>query len=116
MAKQKGKPKAKGIPAEVQEQAEEVVAKFNKEILKNGEIEYTARFKGNYLHLDRRDFGSKPDPICRLKYTGDFDDWDFAIYKYSDGAYDPDEWFPGDDEVDGTIEGAMRVGLKAYPA
>jgi hypothetical protein len=21
------------------------------------------------------------------------DNWDFAIYKYSDGRYDPEEWF-----------------------
>ncbi len=42
--------------------------------------------------------------------------WEFAIYKYSDGRYDPDEWFfPGSGEVDGTIEGAMQAGLQAYP-
>jgi hypothetical protein len=42
--------------------------------------------------------------------------WDFAIYKYSDEAYDSDEWFfTGAEEVDGTIVGAMRAGLKAYP-
>ena len=43
--------------------------------------------------------------------------WEFAIYKYSDERYDPEEWiFPGAEEVDGTIEGAMRAGLKAYPS
>jgi hypothetical protein len=43
--------------------------------------------------------------------------WDFAIYKFSDGRrYDPDErFFLGAEEVDGTIKGAMRAGLKAYP-
>jgi hypothetical protein len=42
--------------------------------------------------------------------------WDFATYTYSAGCYDPDRWFfPGAEEVDGTIEGAMRAGLKAYP-
>jgi hypothetical protein len=41
--------------------------------------------------------------------------WEFAIFKYSDERYDPDEWmFPGGEELDGTIEGAMRAGLKAY--
>jgi len=41
---------------------------------------------------------------------------DFALYKYNDERYDPDEWFfPGAEDVDGTIEGAMRAGLKAYP-
>ena len=44
-------------------------------------------------------------------------DWEFAIFKYSDGNYDADEWmFPGSEHVDGTIEGAMRAGLEAYPS
>ena len=55
-------------------------------------------------------------PICRLTYTGDMQQWEFAIYKYSDERYDPEEgFFTGAEEVDGTIEGAMCVGLKAYP-
>ena len=37
--------------------------------------------------------------------------WEFAIYKYSDEAYDPGEWFfTVAKEVDGTIEGARRAG------
>jgi hypothetical protein len=55
-------------------------------------------------------------PICRLKYTGDMHDWEFAIYKYSSGRYNPEEWlFPGSGFVDGTIEGAMKAGMEAYP-
>jgi hypothetical protein len=43
------------------------------------------------------------------------DNWDFAIYKYSDDCYDPEEWyFPGAEEVDGTVTGAMKAGMKAY--
>lgn len=114
--KKKGKPQQKKqIPAEVREKAEEVIARFNRENFPDGNVKYMARFQGNYLFLDRSDYGSD-GKICRLKYTGDFENWDFAIYKYSDGDYDPDEWlFPGDEEVDGSIEGAMRAGLKAYP-
>ncbi len=30
--------------------------------------------------------------------------------------YDPDEWmFPGSGYLDGTVEGAMKAGLEAYP-
>jgi hypothetical protein len=58
----------------------------------------------------------KLGPICRLKYTGDINNWSFAIFKYSDERYDSDEWFfPGSGHVDGTIEGAMKAGLEAYP-
>jgi hypothetical protein len=44
------------------------------------------------------------------------DKWEFAIFKWSSEKYAPNEWmFPGSEFVDGTIEGAMRAGLEAYP-
>lgn len=77
---------------------------------------YIARFQGVYLYLDRIGEGGQPSEICRLKWTGDINDWEFAIYRHSRNFYDPDEWlFPGSGEVDGTVEGAMRAGLQAYP-
>lgn len=40
----------------------------------------------------------------------------FAIYKYSDERYDPEEWrFPGAGHLDGTVEGALRACMEAYP-
>ena len=43
-------------------------------------------------------------------------DFGHTLFKYSDERYDPDEWmFPGSEQVDGTIEGAMRAGMGAYP-
>jgi hypothetical protein len=42
--------------------------------------------------------------------------WEFAIFKWSSERYDPDEWmFPGNQYLNGTIEGAMKAGLEAYP-
>ena len=115
MPKNKTKSKGKGIPAEVQTQVEESVADFNKRYFGGAEIRYFARIQGQYVYLDRDDYGSK-GPICRLKYTGDFEKWDFAIFKFSSETYDPSEdFFPGSEEVDGTLEGAMIAGLKAYP-
>ena len=68
------------------------------------------------MYLDRYDYG-RVGPICRLRYTGSMDDWEFAIFKYSDKCYDTDEWmFPGSGHVNGTVEGAMRAGLEAYPS
>jgi hypothetical protein len=107
---------AKAIPADVRQRAEEAVERFNQEVLGGGGVRYVPRFKGQYLYLDRQTSGSA-GPICRLKYTGAFDRWEFAIYKYSSGSYDAHEWFfPGSEQVDGTIEGALRAGLAAYPA
>lgn len=105
----------KTIPKEVKAQVEQIVQTFNKEVIKDPNYFYTTRYRGRYLYLTRT-MHFTPSPVCRLKYTGKMDDWEFAIYKYSNERYDPDEWFfPGSDKVDGTIEGAMRAGLEAYP-
>ena len=120
-------PRQPVIPLEIQAEVQKIVEDFNhkkfKKVAPNlsrilggpTSYGYTARFKGKFLYLDRIELG-KPSPICRLTWTGAMDDWDFAIYKYSDDRYDPEEWFfPGSGEVDGTITGAMEAGLAAYP-
>ena len=99
---------------EIKNEVEKIVNDFNKKNIKNKSYYYLTRYKGEYLYLDRVEYGGSP--ICRLKYNGTIDNWGFAIYKYSEDGYDSEEWFfPGADEVDGTIEGAMRAGLEAYP-
>jgi hypothetical protein len=105
---------ANTIPVEAREEALRVIARFNQEMLAESECRYIPRFKGKYLYVDREDFGSV-GPICRLEYNRRKRLWEFAIYKYSDDCYDPEEWFfPGSDLVDGTIEGALKAGMKAY--
>ncbi len=109
------------IPPEVQAEVQKQIDEFNRENFNDdgfreaGIVGYSARFKGKYLYLDRAEYG-KPSPICRLTWNGALDDWDFAIYKYSDNCYDPEEWFfPGGEYVDGTVTGAMKAGMEAYP-
>ncbi len=103
------------IPDAIKTQVEERITAFNREVLQDPHVSYQPRYRGAFLYLDRCDDG-QVDPICRLRYTGTLDDWEFAIFKYSDERYDPDEWvFPGSEQVDGTIEGAMRAGMAAYP-
>ena len=106
---------AKAIPADVRQRAEEAVERFNREVLGGGRVRYVPRFKGAFLYLDRETPGSS-GPICRLKYAGSFERWEFAIFKYSSETYDSDEWmFPGSEFVNGTIEGALKAGMEAYP-
>ena len=106
----------KKIPAEVKQQVEAIVDRVNQQTIKDPDYFYFPRYRGVYLYLNRQGMWGQPIQICRLKYTRDMNDWEFAIYKYSSERYDPDEWFfPGADEVDGTIEGAMKAGLEAYP-
>ncbi len=105
---------AKSIPKEVREQINAIVDRFNRDELADSERSYIARFRGKYLYLDRKEYDNV-GPICRLEYTGDTNKWRFAIYKYSSERYDPDEYFfPGEECVDGTVEGAMKAGMRAY--
>ena len=91
------------------------MARFHASEIRNPNCCYVPRYRGRFLYLDREDYGHR-HPICRLEYTGNMKDWSFAIYKYSDERYDDDEWFfPGSGHVNGTIEGAMKAGLEAYP-
>jgi hypothetical protein len=108
------------ISAKIKAEVQKLIDEFNQENFNDddfkefGIIGYTARFKGKYLYLDRDDMGD-PSPICRLEWNGEMDNWDFAIYKYSDNCYDPEEWAsPGTELVDGTVTGAMKAGMEAY--
>ncbi len=108
--------KIKGIPADAKQKAEDIIEEFNQKKFRKSDCFYRARFKGKYLYLDRSDYGNL-GPICRLTYTGSMDRWEFAIFKWSSEKYDPEEWFfPGSQHVDGSIKGAMKAGLDAYPA
>ena len=105
----------KSIPEEIKVQIDKMVDDFNKQIIKTKQYSYKTRYKGEYLYLDRIEYGNA-NPICRLRYNGKMNDWGFAIYKYSDNGYNSDEWFfPGSEHINGTIEGAMKAGLEAYP-
>jgi hypothetical protein len=103
------------VPVEVRDEILRIIAQFNEEVLAGSERRYVPRFKGKYLYLDREDFGTV-GRICRLEYIRRKRLWEIAIYKYSTDRYDPEEWFfPGSELVDGTIEGALKAGMQAYP-
>ena len=103
------------IPVEAREEALRSIARFNQEMLPESKCRYIPRFKGKYLYLDREDCGDV-GRICRLEYIRRKRLWEIAIYKYSTDRYDPEEWFfPGSEFVDGTIEGALKAGMQAYP-
>ena len=105
----------KSIPDHVKSEVIKIIDRFNREELNDSYCMYTPRSRGSYLYLDRDDGSHPPSPICRLRYTGDMNKWEFAIFKYSSMRYDPDEcMFPGVECVNGKVEGALRAGMKAY--
>ena len=74
------------IPDEVKEQIRERVDRFNREAIQDAGVVYFPRFRGSYLYLDRKEWDIVSH-ICRLTYTGDIDDWEFAIFKYTRRQY-----------------------------
>jgi len=105
------------IPEEVQLQVAKIVADFNKAKLGKKGCKYVAQYKGNYLYLLQDEGIGKLAPTVRLKFRGKIDNWEFAIFKWSSESYTDDTFgMPGYEFVDGTVEGAMKAGLKLYPA
>ncbi len=105
----------KAIPDEVRAEVEARVARFNREVVKDPHRQFSVRFRGKNAYLYREEYGNI-GPRARLTYTGDMEQWEFAIFRYSREFYDPDEWmFSGAGHVDGTIEGALRAAMEAYP-
>ncbi len=103
------------IPEEIKKQVEEMVAAFNQKVIKNPNYFFAPWYRGRYLYLDRLENG-RLEARCRLSWTGSMTQWEFAIFKYGDERYDSDDWFfPGSEHVDGTLEGALKAGLAAYP-
>jgi len=105
------------IPEEIKQEMNKIIDEFNKKIFSDrmDRVAYFAEYKGKYLLLNRKEYGNI-SPVARLTYTGNSKKWDFAIFKWSIEQYDPEEdYFPGVKYVDGTVEGAMRAGMEAYP-
>lgn len=103
------------ISHEIREQMDSRIEAFNKKLRLQSKCYYISRYKGKFMYLDRFEYGMQK-PVCRLKFNGKVDSWEFAIFKWSDEAYDSEEmFFPGEECVDGTVEGAMKAGVLAYP-
>ena len=107
--KNKEKKLKKKISDEIKNLIFKEVEKFNQNELSKLDS-FKAEIKGKFIYLKLNN-----EPRCRLKYSGSLNNLEFAIYKYSSNAYDPEEFlFPGFEYVDGTIYGALKAGLEAY--
>ena len=99
------------LPEAIKEKALETVQAFNSA----NNTKYEIKFRSHFLYLARLD-KSGITKIGRLKYLPEQNKWDFAVFKYSNEKYDPDEWmFPGQNLLDGSIEGALKAGMEIYP-
>jgi hypothetical protein len=104
------------IPATVRKEIEARVEAFNAAKLARKPNKYVPQIKGKFIYLMRTLDNGALEHVCRLAFAGNLEAMEFAIYKYSTEKYDPEEcFFDGKNHVDGTLEGAMKAGLKAYP-
>ncbi len=105
------------IPEEIKQEMNKIIDEFNKKTFsdRTDRVFYFAEYKGKFLYLNRKEYRNI-SPVARLTYSGNKNKWDFAIFKWTIERYDPEEdYFPGVKYVDGTIEGAMKAGMEAYP-
>ncbi len=103
------------LPPEALADLETHLAAFNRKKLKGANPPFFATVKGKFVFVSREMLPRQFDPMFRLEWHGAVDDWDFAIYRYSDEAYDHFADFPGRELLDGTVAGALKAVHKAYP-
>ncbi len=104
------------MPVEVQREIETRVGAFNSKHLAKSYYKFHPKIQGKFIYLMYLTPNGELEHNGRLKYDGDLENMDFAIYKYSSEKYDSNEWFPGIKYANGTIEGGMKACLEAYPA
>ena len=104
------------IPIELQSELCDRANKFSDQYLKKSGCRYIPDCRGKFVYLLRSTKYDAFERVGRLTYDGDLENMDFAIFQYSTEKYDVNEiFFPGVGLLDGTIEGAMKACLKAYP-
>ncbi len=105
----------KTLSKQLREEVTQLIKKFNHEEINSSQCYYVPRYRGPFVYLDRFAYGQQ-EPVARIKYTGNWDDWEFAIFKWSSETYDTEEFFfPGAECLDGSIKGALKAGMRAYP-
>ena len=103
------------LSKDVKDFVRDEIARFNREFGEERGVAYQVRFRGDFVYCDLDEGTGDAIQTCRLKYTGDLSNWEFAIFRWSIEQYDPEAWyFPGAHFVDGSIEGALRGGYEAY--
>ncbi len=129
---------AKSIPKNIKEEVRAIVNQHNQK----HQTHYQISFRSRFAYLSRIEAKPEVDlmsllakamgmdiprqktrathlietKIGRLGFNTNMKDWDFAVYKYSREAYDAEDWmFPGFEEIDGTIEGALSAAPQIYP-
>jgi len=104
------------IPEQIKESVEIIVNEFNETKLVEFNCKFVAEYKGNFLYLLLDEGLPKLAPTLRMKFKGSMDNWEFAIFKWSNETYTTDYFFiPGCKHVNGSISSALQAAIIAYP-
>lgn len=103
------------IAIELQSEIQRRVDIFCQKEIPDCPCRHIADARGKFIYIQRLFPDNRVQKIGRLTYEGNIDDMKFAIFKFSTEKYHFGEFFPGMEELNGTMEGAIRAGLEAYP-
>lgn len=107
------------IPPQLKESVLARLAAHGHRYIVYGVEEVIGQFRGPYLYVSYVEesvglpIQRRPSPLCRLRYTGDPEYWEFQIYKYSDESYDDEGEFPF---PGGTVEECFDAAASLYIA
>ena len=77
--------------------------------------QYCSNARGKFIYLYRL-IPKGLQRLGRLTYLGDLENMEFTIFNDLSEKYDPKKrLFPGSVYLDGTIEGALKAVVEAYP-
>ena len=103
------------ISINIQSELCDRVNEFSEKYLSRFDCRYLADARGKFIFLYRQRFDGTLERIGRLTYKGDKENMDFAFFNRKKQKNDPDCLPSKKRHLDGTIEGAMKAGLEAYP-
>jgi hypothetical protein len=109
---------ARPIPREVREAVLARLEPEQRRYVESGDVaSFAFSFRGGYLYVASRSpagpwGGARtPQPMCRLRYTGDIENWAFELWRYSQRGYDEAQEFPF---LGGTPERCFAVAADFY--
>lgn len=88
---------------------------FQKNHLPKVSWRFIADARGKFIYLRRLMNDMSCQNLGRLTYSGNIENMPFAIFKYRTEKYDSKADFSGAHHLDGTLEGALKAILEAYP-
>ena len=103
------------IPIDEQAQLQERANFFKKKFVPKTSWQFVADARGKFVYLRRYMNDGSCQNLGRLIYEGNIENMAFSIYRYNTEKYDTKADFVGAHHLNGTLEGALKAILEAFP-